>query len=835
MMIRFTYCKNFASAETKETNWDTFARPLMRSVEFPSKEASIKRGAFIGGVREDESRGREANIKWRTVATIDYDALDVGIDDVEFTLQLSLPCAFVAYSTFRHTPDAPRVRLCVPLSRPVGEDEYRAVVDEIVRAVGLGVPDKCSYVMNQIMFLPSHQPGVEPWSLRNDGEPWAVGVSSVSSVHETDGTDGTDGNDFAGDDLLRVVVSQPLDLSEGEVEAALEAYPAEGLEYDDWLRVGMALYHQFEGTDAGWTRWLAWSEKSSKHDPRQMRTKWRSFDGGLRDRPVTFASVIKMAGGLRQAVEIRPGSQTFDALVQRAEAVSSMDEYRTLRNEVRAMSEVRLPKDMRSIIVATVHEVWGKRAKIGKREMASAFKASSVRSGGGAAGGATIPFGEDGGDVERPEWLADWVFSQADNTFERVSVRHSIKREAFRTTYDSQPEVVAAETDAVTYARLYCSLPVVAGLMFWPGQGSFFEMNGLRYLNTYVEGGQQPADTLEGDEDGQAVVALFMEHVRNLIPSEKEQRLLIDFMAYVYQNPGRRVRWAILLHGIEGAGKTFFFTVMQRLLGHNAKSVTTTAINSEFTGWAAGAVLINVDEIRIAGTNKYAILDKMKPMIADDTISVIHKGKDERSIPNFASYMMSTNHADAIPVGDNDRRYCVISTRYTTKQDLFDQHGGPEATAAYFSRLFSECQRRVDALGRMLLDWKIEAGFDPEGRAPETGGLLSMRSLNVSEDRDDLETAIEDYKGPVISTTLLDVTELNKMALIDGRNLPTRRALSHLLSDMGLTQIEGRRIKLKNREHHYVWYNRGKMTDAEAKRLVREFHEGPKDFSDVPF
>ena len=179
MMIKFTYCKNFASAETKEVEWDDFASALSRSFEFPTKEASIKRGAFIGGVREDESRGREDNILWRTLATIDYDTLAVGIDDVEFTLQLSLDCAFLAYSTFRHTPGAPRVRLCVPLERLVGEAEYRSIVDDIVRTVGLGAPDKCSYVMNQLMFLPSHQPGVEPWRMRNDGEAWAEVESSA--------------------------------------------------------------------------------------------------------------------------------------------------------------------------------------------------------------------------------------------------------------------------------------------------------------------------------------------------------------------------------------------------------------------------------------------------------------------------------------------------------------------------------------------------------------------------------------------------------------------------------------------------------------------------------
>jgi hypothetical protein len=42
---------------------------------------------------------------------------------------------------------------------------------------------------------------------------------------------------------------------------------------------------------------------------------------------------------------------------------------------------------------------------------------------------------------------------------------------------------------------------------------------------------------------------------------------------------------------------------------------------------------------------------------------------------------------------------------------------------------------------------------------------------------------------------------------------------------MGLTPIEGRRMKLKSRANRYVWYNRNTMTDS----------EGDRDFSDVPF
>ncbi len=828
-MIKFTYCKNFASAETKEVEWDSFARPLTRSVEFPSKEASVGRGAFIGGVREDESRGREANVKWRTVATIDYDSVGMSIDQVEFALQITLDSAYVAYSTYRHTPEAPRVRLCVPLSRPVSEPEYRAVVDDIVRTVGLGTPDKCSYVMNQLMFLPSHQPGVEPWSLRNDGAAWPVGdtIGNAEGIDTVETPDADAEDD--GEELLRLVAARPLDLTYEEVDAALEAYPAEGLEYDDWLRVGMALFHQFEGGNAGWRRWLEWSEKSSKHDPRQMKAKWRSFDGGSRDRPVTFASVVKLAGGLRQAIEIRPDSQTFEDLRLRAEAVSSMGEYKALRNEVRGLSDVRLPKDMRSIIVGTVHEVWGKDAKIGKRDLAAAFKFSGGKVGPLGGGG-----GEDG-EVPRPDWMTDFVFSETDNTFERVAVRHSVKREAWRIMFDRKPEVMAAETDAVTFASVHCQIPTVAGLMFWPGAGKFFDMNSLRYLNTYVRGGVEPCEGLEGDEDGRAVVGLFMDHVRNLIPSPTEQRILIDFMAYVVQNPGKRVRWALLLHGIEGNGKSYFSNVMQYALGSNARVVSTTAIDSPFTGWAEGAVLITVEEIRIAGTNKYGILDKMKPLITNDTIAVVHKGKDEKTIPNFASYMMMTNHADAIPVGDNDRRYCVISTRHTRKEDLYEQHGGAEGVATYFDKLFAETARRPDALVRMLMDWKVSADFNPAGRAPETDGLLAMRSLNVSEERDAVETLLERHACKVIGPDIVDVTELRKMALIDGEDVPKGRSLAHILSDMGYTQIPSRRVKLKDRVNHFVWFRKGRIEPQDAVEIVRQYNEKADGFEDVPF
>ena len=839
-MIKFTYCKNFAEAETREVNWDTFARSLSKYQVFPNKDASARRAAFIGGVRADEDKGRaDGNIVLRTVATVDYDALDCSIDDVEFSLTMRLDCAFVAYSTFRHTTDKPRVRVCVPLSRGVNEAEHKAVVEWIIKTLALGAADNCSFTMCQLMFLPSRQEGVEPFTLRQDGDPLDVDATEIGIPSSVSAPALL--YDRGSDDLLSVVAAQPLDISDDEVVGLLENYPAEGKEYDEWLGVGMALWHQYAGADRAYALWRDWSALCVKHDERHMRVKWRSFGGSVR--PKTLASIIAAAGGRRGgAVEVKVGGGGFAALRAEVEGLLTLEDYGRLRNKVRTLDDSRLPPDTRSLLANMAHEVFAKSAGMGLREVKSSFRylGGSGRASSGLRRGGEGDQGElesDGG-APTADWLKNWVYNESMCTFERVDVRHGIKREAFRAKFDREPECEMYETDAATFALVKAGIPTVAGLMYWPGQDRLFETEGLLRLNTYFWSGVTPAETIEGDEDAAGVITRFMAHVANTIADPREQRILIDWMAFVYQNPGKRVKWALLLQGIEGNGKSYFYNVMQLLLGERARVVSSGAIDSPFTGWAEGSLLVGIEEIRISGTNKYSILDRMKPLLTNDVIPVVHKGVNERHVPNFTSYMMFTNHADAIPVGENDRRYCAIFTRQTRLSDLFDQHGGREGAAEYFRVLFAGSERRADALARFLLDWKIGENFDATTRAPDTGGLHRMRSLNVSDDKDMIEAAIEDHACAVVGPDLVDVTWLNSLVTMAGGSMPAGRALAHILTDLGYQQLEGRRIQMKkDRKKHYVWFRGGVHTDETAKVKVRDFHDHTKDadFTDPPF
>ena len=113
-----------------------------------------------------------------------------------------------------------------------------------------------------------------------------------------------------------------------------------------------------------------------------------------------------------------------------------------------------------------------------------------------------------------------------------------------------------------------------------------------------------------------------------------------------------------------------------------------------------------------------------------------------------------------------------------------------------------------------------------------------MRSLNVSDDRDTVEAAIESHACEVVGPDLIDATWLTNLVTMDGGSMPAGRTLAHILTDMGYQQIERRRSWVKrNRKDHYVWFRGGVHTDDMAKAAAVEFHGSTRDndFLDPPF
>ena len=69
----------------------------------------------------------------------------------------SQDCKYAAalYTTHGHTPEAPRVRIIVPLNRDVTPDEFTAIGRYFAEEWGIDQFDECSYRPQQLMYWPT--------------------------------------------------------------------------------------------------------------------------------------------------------------------------------------------------------------------------------------------------------------------------------------------------------------------------------------------------------------------------------------------------------------------------------------------------------------------------------------------------------------------------------------------------------------------------------------------------------------------------------------------------------------------------------------------------------
>lgn len=105
-------------------------------------------GGFVGGTLKNGRRKAE-NVANRTLLTLD---LDYVKGDVWSSIELLWDFAVTMYSTHTHSSESPRLRLVIPLSRPVLPDEYQAVARMIADDLGIDQFDDTTYEPSRLMY-----------------------------------------------------------------------------------------------------------------------------------------------------------------------------------------------------------------------------------------------------------------------------------------------------------------------------------------------------------------------------------------------------------------------------------------------------------------------------------------------------------------------------------------------------------------------------------------------------------------------------------------------------------------------------------------------------------
>jgi hypothetical protein len=623
-------------------------------------------------------------------------------------------------------------------------------------------------------------------------------IEALSQDHQS--------NTLHDDDLLTMVKFAPLDLNLDEVKNYVLRLPAFYAEDRDlWLSVGLAIYRQTEGSKQGWFIFDQFSKQcKEKYDYNKNFTTWKSFKRPYRGNPITFATVISYV----KEAESKP-----DFLIKESEKIKTLDKYEEFKQKVKSIPKDKLSQDTRTIIAQKASLSLKENAgiKISTTEIKKEIKPEKKKK------------LKPEGDLIIPDWCKDWVFVSKTCEFLNTKSYVTMKREAFNARFDKEKECKEYEISASSLALKNYEIKNVQDFIFNPTKDTFVEKDAEKYFNTYRKMGIEAKESL--DEKDLEVIKLFLNHLDFLFEKEEEKKILLNWFAHTIQNPGDRINWALLIQGCQGCGKSYLVDVLREILGKNVSCLDPTAVFENFTGWAYGSLVIAIEEIRISGTNKFQALDKLKPFISNNEINIQEKGRDRRTVENFTNYLMLTNHKDAIPISEDERRYCILFSKQKSQEKMYSELGGKEGHSKYFKNLFETTKKESNVLARFFLDYKIDKDFDHKGIAPNTESRKIMIRHSISPERNKIEDLISELECEVVNEKFIDITWFNKLSEMENEYIPKTRTLAAILLEMGYEQIDKRFIKIsKTRKNHSVWYKPEKITEEEAKEKVKQYH-----------
>jgi len=275
----------------------------------------------------------------------------------------------------------------------------------------------------------------------------------------------------------------------------------------------------------------------------------------------------------------------------------------------------------------------------------------------------------------------------------------------------------------------------VAGVRFAPGEEyPLFDQSGLQWVNIY----RPPAHEGEGE------IATWLEFIEHLFPDAAEQAWFCQWLAYKAAHPEVPGPGLILFAKHFGTGRGTLFNILRAYFGQRyvteikQKTLMGRDYQSQYNDWQINNLIVTVDE---AADDQDATSFKSR-QLAYERLKEVHvpeerevriqvKGMNNFMAKTHASLIVATNHADAIPLDVDDRRFTVL----TSGRKLSDAPG--------------------DLMGRIHA-WRAQAGsmaalqewfgtIDLAGYSPyEAPPLFEGKKVMARSNRSELDEAFDD-------------------------------------------------------------------------------------------
>ena len=403
-----------------------------------------------------------------------------------------------------------------------------------------------------------------------------------------------------------------------EIQGILNLLGDECYEYDNWIKIGMAIHNITEGDNVGIGMYVDWSKKDDENfDLDLIKKNWRYWDK-------------KKTGNKLGLTFLRKLKQKYQ------------------------------PKNQQSLeqvfINGLINREYGKNIKVATKCMLSEMNNRVI-------------FVKETGDYilldkkiirkENEELITMpcWYLKNATKTKD-----HFLK-EKFSFTYkngdpdDEDDEKAEEKTIYIDPFKLWCEWidrKEVRAIGFDPRDNANSDLfnlwNGFNIS-------KEVADSYD-EEQAQPI----LDHIKELWCNNDEDSFeyVMNYFSHIIQKPHIKTGVLLALKSKQGGGKGIILDKLAQIIGdnHYAQNSNANFLFGDFNGQLEGKILINLDEAFWGGDKKLEGVIKNK--ITEKRQTINKKNKENYMVDCYANYIITTNNDWFAGTTEDDRRhYCL--------------------------------------------------------------------------------------------------------------------------------------------------------------------------------